>query len=311
MDSDGLSISRRKLIKAICVTAAALNIAPQTLFAASRNKITKTIPATGEKVAVMGVGTSRTFDIDTDDLRDSQLFDVMQAFFDNSGQLIDSSPMYGNAETVIGELLKETKNKDALFAATKVWTYGKESGIEQMQRSMERMGVQVMDLMQIHNLRDWEIHIKTLRDWKEQGKIRYIGITTSHGRSHAELQQIMKTEPLDFVQFSYNIGNRVAEERLFPIAADKGIATLINRPFQRGRLFRKAKGETPPEWASEFDCASWGQFFLKFVASHPHVTNIIPATSKLKHMVDNMAAGFGRLPDIKMRLRMIQYLESL
>ena len=219
--------------------------------------------------------------------------------------------MYGNAETVIGELLGATKNRDGLFAATKVWTYGRESGIEQMNASMQKMGVSVMDLMQIHNLRDWQVHLKTLREWKEQGKIRYIGMTTSHGRAHAELESVMKSEPLDFVQFSYNIDNRVAEQRLLPVAADNGIAVLINRPFQRGSLFRVAKGKSLPQWATEFDCTSWGQFFLKFAASHPAVTCVIPATSKLKHMLDNMAAGFGRLPDNEMRQRMIRHMESL
>jgi diketogulonate reductase-like aldo/keto reductase len=165
--------------------------------------------------------------------------------------------------------------------------------------------------MQIHNLRDWRVHIETLVDWKARGKIRYIGITTSHGRSHKDLEKIMQKLPLDFVQFSYNIMDRVAEQRLLPIARERGIATLINRPFQRGSLFRLVKGEPLPEWAAEIDCASWGQFFLKFIASHPGVTCIIPATSKLKHMVDNMTAGYGRLPDERTRQRMIEYVEWL
>ena len=183
--------------------------------------------------------------------------------------------------------------------------------MRQMQRSMQRMGVDAIDLMQIHNLRDWQTHIETLVDWKAQGKIRYIGITTSHGRYHQELETIMQQQPLDFVQLSYNILDRAAEQRLLPIAQEKGIATLINRPYQRGSLFRLVKGKPLPEWAAEIDCASWGQFFLKFIASHPTVTCIIPATSKLKHMVDNMAAGFGRLPDEHTRQRMIEHLEWL
>ena len=176
---------------------------------------------------------------------------------------------------------------------------------------MQRLGVEQIDLMQIHNLRDWQIHIDTLVDWKAEGRIRYIGITTSHGRYHDELEEILQQLPLDFVQFSYNILNRTAEQRLLPIAREKGIATLINRPYQRGSLFRKVKGKTLPPWAAEFDCASWGQFFLKFIAAHPAVTCIIPATSKLKHMVDNMAAGYGRLPDEPTRQRMIRLIESL
>ncbi len=229
----------------------------------------------------------------------------------NGGALVDSSPMYGSAETVVGDLLKNVSNKDAYFAATKVWTYGRQSGIDQMHASMRRMGVGVMDLMQIHNLRDWKIHLATLRNWKAEGKIRYIGITTSHGRFHEELEAIMKTEQLDFVQFSYNIESRTAEKRLLPLAADRGIAVLINRPFQRGDLFQKVKGRALPPWSAEFDCQSWGQFFLKFIVSHPAVTCVIPATSKVHHMQDNMAAGFGRVPTANQRRRMLSHVESL
>ena len=236
----------------------------------------------------------------------SPLLEVMRAFFDNGGQLIDSSPMYGSAEAVTGALLQAVDNKASLFTATKVWTYGKTEGIEQMQRSLQRLGVERIDLMQIHNLRDWQVQLETLQEWKAQGRIRYIGITTSHGRYHDQLETILQNQALDFVQFSYNIGNRDAEQRLLPIARERGIATLINRPYQRGSLFRAVKGRALPEWAAEIDCASWGQFFLKFIASHPDVTCIIPATSKLKHMVDNMAAGYGRMPDAALRKRMIE-----
>jgi aryl-alcohol dehydrogenase-like predicted oxidoreductase len=281
---------------------------PHALFAEKVSMIKRTIPSSGEQLSVIGMGTSRTF---SHDVSKRQLGEVMQAFFDHGGQLIDSSPMYGPAESLVGDLLKTTNNTEALFVATKVWTYGKASGIEQMQQSMQRMGVEVIDLMQIHNLRHWKAHIHTLREWKAQGKIRYLGITTSHGSRHEEFEEVTKAEPLDFVQFSYNLVNRVAEERLFPIVADKGIATVINRPFQRGRMFRTVKGKKLPEWAAEFDCKSWAQFFLKFVVSHPNVTNVIPATSKPHHMVDNMGAGYGRLPDARTRERMIKYFESL
>ena len=226
-------------------------------------------------------------------------------------QLIDSSPMYGPAESLVGELLKTTTNTGRLFTATKVWIDGREAGIAQMQQSMQRLGVSVIDLMQVHNLRDWRVHLQTLRQWKAQGKIRYLGITTSHGRLHDEFETIMKTEPLDFAQFTYNLVDRTPEKRLFPLAADKGIATLINRPFQRGEMFGRVRGKTLPEWAAEFDCKSWGQFFLKFIVSHPNVTNVIPATSNVAHMVDNMGAGYGRLPDAKTRECMIKHFESL
>jgi diketogulonate reductase-like aldo/keto reductase len=284
---------------------------PKIIFGESRQPISRAIPSSGERIPVIGMGTSRTFDVGYDPSAKAQLRQVLQVFFDNGGALIDSSPMYGNAEMVVGDLLKTIHNKKNLFAATKVWIDGKQNGIDKMQESMQLMGVAIMDLMQIHNLRDWQTHLPTLKQWKQEGKIRYIGITTSHGRFHAELLQIMRTEDLDFVQFTYNIGNRTVEDSLLPLAADRGMATLINRPFQRGALFRKVKGKALPEWAKEFDCKSWGQFFLKFVVSHPAVTCVIPATSKVHHMSDNMAANFGKLPSPSMRKRMLQYVTSL
>ncbi len=303
-----VGISRRHFLKATCAISALMVFRPHELLTAQAPMIKRPIPSSGEQLSVIGMGTSRTF---SHDVSKRQLGEVMQAFFDHGGQLIDSSPMYGPAESLVGDLLKTTKSTEGLFVATKVWTYGKNSGIEQMQQSMQRMGVEVIDLMQIHNLRDWGTHIHTLWEWKEQGKIRYLGITTSHGSRHEEFETVMKTEPLDFVQFSYNLVNRVAEERLLPLAADKGIATLINRPFERGRMFGTVKGKKLPEWAAEFDCKSWAQFFLKFIVSHPHVTNVIPATSKPHHMLDNMGAGYGRLPDARTRERMIKSFESL
>lgn len=303
-----IPVSRRTFLKSTCAMSALMALWPKELLAAKANVIKRTIPSSGERLSVIGMGTSRTF---TDDVSKEQLGEVMQTFFDHGGQLIDSSPMYGPAERLVGGLLKTTKNARGLFVATKVWTDGKQSGIEQMQRSMQLLGVGAIDLMQIHNLRDWKIHIHTLREWKAQGKIRYLGITTSHGSRHEEFETIMKTEQLDFVQFSYNLVDREAERRLFPLAAEKGIATLINRPFQRGGMFDKVEGKKLPEWAAEFDCTSWAQFFLKFVVSHPQVTNAIPATSKVDHMIDNMGAGYGRLPDAKMRERMVRYVETL
>jgi diketogulonate reductase-like aldo/keto reductase len=304
-------LSRRRFLQATAVASALSPFASSCLAAAQSDPIKKKIPSSGEKLSVIGLGTSRTFDVSADAAVQSPLLEVMRTFFDNGGQLIDSSPMYGSAEAVTGALLQAVDNKAPLFTATKVWTYGKTEGIEQMERSMQRLSVERIDLMQIHNLRDWQVQLETLQEWKAQGRIRYIGITTSHGRYHDELETILQQQPLDFVQFSYNIGNRDAEQRLLPIAQERGIATLINRPYQRGSLFRKVKGQPLPDWASEFDCASWGQFFLKFIASHPHVTCIIPATSKLKHMVDNMAAGYGRLPDAQLRERMIKTIEAL
>ena len=302
---------RRGFIKAIGGLGLALACRPAWVAAQPHGLIRKPIPSSGEQLPVIGMGTSRTFDVGDDAQARAALLPVLRAFFDQGGALIDSSPMYGSSEQVTGDLLRQIDNKDALFAATKVWTYGQQDGIEQMQRSMQRMGVEVFDLMQIHNLRDWQVHLETLQDWKRQGRVRYIGITTSHGRFHDELESILDIEPFDFVQFSYNIGNRTVEQRLLPLAAERGMATLINRPFQRGELFAKVKGKPLPDWAAEFDCASWAQFFLKFVVSHPAVTCAIPATSKLHHMRDNMAAGFGRLPDAALRNRMISHFEAL
>ncbi len=311
MEDKTTRLSRRTFIAAGGACALAAGFAPALLRASESAPIKKVIPASGEKLAVIGLGTSRTFEVDAASAAQSPLMAVMQTFFEQGGQLIDSSPMYGSAEAVTGALLKNIEDKSQLFTATKVWTYGKQDGIEQMQQSMRRLGVDRIDLMQIHNLRDWQIHLETLLEWKQAGKIRYIGITTSHGRYHRELERILGEQPLDFVQYSYNIIDRHIERRLLPLARERGIATLINRPYQRGSLFRKVRGKPLPAWAADFDCASWGQFFLKFVASHPGVTCVIPATSKLKHMVDNMAAGFGRLPDEATRRRMIDYVESL
>jgi diketogulonate reductase-like aldo/keto reductase len=303
---------RRAFVKLCAATGLALTgVVPASPRGGATEVITKPIPATGERLPVIGMGTSRTFDVGSDPQARAALLPVLQAFFDNGGAVIDSSPMYGSAEQVIGDLLERVADKAALFAATKVWTYGQQAGVEQMQRSERRMGVRRFDLMQIHNLRDWQVHLETLKEWKQRGRVRYIGITTSHGRFHPELEHILASEPFDFAQFSYNIGNRVAERRLLPLAAERGIAVMINRPFQRGDLFRGVKGKPLPEWAAQFDCASWGQFFLKFIVSHPAVTCTIPATSKLKHMQDNMSAGFGRLPDATMRNRMIAWFEAL
>lgn len=286
-------------------------LAPYSWAKDSENKIQRSIPSSGELLPIIGMGTSRTFDVDPDSAQSQALVKVLQSFFDLGGAVIDTSPMYGDAERVLGELLKQTRNKQALFAATKVWTDGHQNGLDQMERSRQLVGVGKFDLIQVHNLRDWQTHLRNLKQWKAEGRVRYIGITTSHGRFHDELATIMEKEPLDFVQFSYNINYLEAEKHLFPIARERGIATLINRPFQRGELFSAVKGRKLPDWASEIDCQSWAQFFLKYIAGEPAVTSIIPATSKLHHMQDNMAAGYGRLPDERLRKKMRAYFVSL
>ena len=310
IDSDK-KISRRAFIISLGTMTAGTAITPRLLLGEGRIPIRHPIPSSGEKLPVIGMGTSRTFDVGTDPESRTGPAKVLEVFFDNGGTLIDSSPMYGTSEAVVGDLLKVSPNKDKMFAATKVWTDGRQAGMQQMERSMQHMGVRIMDLMQIHNLRDWKTHLPVLREWKQAGKIRYIGITTSHGRSHDALERIMRTEQLDFVQFTYNLEDRAVAERLLPLAADRGIATLINRPFQRGSLFHRVKGQLMPPWSADFDCNSWGQFFLKYIVSHPAVTCVIPATSKPHHMIDNMGAGFGRVPNPRQRSRMEQYFSSL
>ena len=285
---------------------------PGLAGAATQQAIHKVIPKSGEKIPVIGMGSSRTFDAAGDDALMQRLQEVTNAFFDMGGGMIDSSPMYGSSEQVIGQLLPNVPGAKNLFAATKVWTEGKQRGIEQMEQSRQLWGVERFDLMQIHNLVDWRTQLETLRQMKAEGKIRYIGITTSHGRYHQALVNILsQLDDFDFVQLTYNIANLEVEERLLPLAEDKGIAVIINRPFQRGSLFRQVRGQALPDWVNEFGCSSWAQFFLKYAVSHPAVTCAIPATSKAKHMRDNMQAGQGRLPNAAERKRMLSHFTAL
>jgi len=269
------------------------------------------IPSSGELLPVMGMGTSRTFDTEGDDASLAALRAVLEAFFNGGGTAIDSSPMYGNAETRVGDVLRAMPDQPKIFAATKVWTTGRQQGIAQMEESARRMNVKQFDLIAVHNLQDWQTHIETLKQWKEQGKVRYIGITTSHGRDHAAFLDVMRKEPLDFVQFSYNIEDRSAEQKLLPLAAERGIATMINRPYQRGALFNKSRGKALPAMAADLDVTSWGQFYLKLILAHPAVTSIIPATASVSHMTDNMRANFGRVPDAQQRAEMLRVFEQL
>ena len=308
------NISRRQFIRLAATLGTGL-ILPGEAFATSP-PIYKTILKTGEKLPVIGMGTSRTFDAANDPELLLRLEGVTRTFFDMGGGMIDSSPMYGSSQEVIGQVLSKMKNSKVngeknLFAATKVWIEGRQQGLEQMEESRLQWGIKNFDLMQIHNLVDWRIHLETLKQMKADGKIRYMGITTSHGRYHDQLKDILKKHDFDFVQLSYNIANRDVESPLLSIAQDKGIAVIVNRPYQRGDLFRKVKGKPLPPWVQEFDCSSWGQYFLKYVVSHPAVTCAIPATTRVKHMKDNMLAGRGRLPTAKQRVNMLKYFESL
>ncbi len=279
--------------------------------AAAPSPITRPVPSTGELLPVMGMGTSRTFDTAGDPESLDQLTQILNAFFSAGGSVIDSSPMYGSAESRVGDVLRALPEPPGVFAATKVWTTGREQGIAQMEESARRMNVERFDLIAVHNLVDWQTQLRTLKSWKEEGRVRYIGITTSHGRDHDAFLEVMRTEPLDFVQFSYNIEDRVAEERLLPTAQERGIATMINRPFQRGSLFSRTRNLELPALATELGCSSWAQFFLKFILAHPAVTCIIPATSKLHHMTDNMQANFGPVPDAGQRTEMLRLFGAL
>lgn len=302
--------TRRDLLKLL----AALGLSsawPINALGKTTQQLTRPIPSSGEKIPALGLGTSRTFDVGPDEFEREPLLHVLREFVNQGGRLVDSSPMYGHAETVIGDLAQTLAVQDKLFYATKVWTTGKRDGIAQMEQSMRRMKTKVIDLMQVHNLVDTETHLTTLTDWKEQGRVRYIGITHYLTRYFDDLENVMRKHPLDFVQLPYSIVTREAEQRLLPLAQEKGIAILVNRPYEKAELFRKVKGQALPAWAGEFDCHSWGQFFLKFILSHPTVTCVIPATSKLKHLLDNMGAGLGRLPDAETRKKMVKLVVSL
>jgi diketogulonate reductase-like aldo/keto reductase len=309
MNNDSTNIRRRQLVKALMAIGISGPLLSGLVQAVDKGIITKPIPSSGEKLPVIGVGSARTFDASGNDELMKQLQTVLQTFFDHSGVLIDSSPMYGTAQAVIGQLLMKMRGIDQLFSATKVWIEGEQSGIDQMEVSRKLWGVKRFDLMQIHNLVDWQTHLNTINVMKAEGRLRYTGITTSHGRDHNELEALLKKHAFDFVQLSYNIDNRIVEDRLLPIALDRGIAVIINRPYQKGSLFRRVKGKTLPDWAAEVGIQSWGQYFLKYVVSHPAVTCAIPATTKVRHMVDNMGAQTGKLPDQKMREEMVRYFQ--
>jgi len=279
--------------------------------ASSATLLTKPIPSSNERLPVIGLGSSLTFNVGNDPLGLDNVAEVMRNFFNLGGKLIDSSPMYGSSQPAIGYGLTKLGKTKSVFAADKVWTWNHSAGSEQMEQSRQYWQVDAFDLMQVHNLVAWQDHLKTLASMKQQGKLRYVGITTSHGRNHEQLEQIMKTQSLDFVQFSYNILDREVEERLLPLAAKQGIAVIINRPFQRGELIDALKDKPLPEWAKTIGCKSWPQFLLKFVVSHPAVTCTIPATTQVAHIKENMVAGMSPLPDAATRARMISYVEKI
>lgn len=287
---------------------AAASVMPLGAVSSATPILTRAIPASGETLPVIGLGTWQTFDVGADAAARAPLADVLREFVALGGRMIDSSPMYGRSEEVAGDLIAQQAARDKLFVATKVWISGKTAGITQMQDSMAKLRARPIDLMQVHNLLDVETHLQTLTEWKRAGRIRYVGVTHYTPSAYAEVAKVITMHKPDFLQINYSVGEREAEQRLLPLARERGLAVIINRPFAGGELLRRLRGTPLPAWVSEIGCVSWAQVLLKFVLAHPAVTCAIPATSKVEHLRDNMVAGVGVLPDAKMRLRIVESL---
>jgi diketogulonate reductase-like aldo/keto reductase len=305
MSSDNIW-TRRDFIQ----LAAAASLLPAVTVAEDEQMMTRSIPSSGEPLPVIGLGTWQVFDVESTpeeiDLR-RQIVDLL---LDRGGSLIDTSPMYNRSEKVIGDVLAESGNRDRLFLATKVWTDGKASGERQMRQSAELMKTEVIDLMQVHNRRDLDTQFATIREWQQDQRIRYNGVTDYRESAHDDMEDVMKRYKPEFIQINYSLGEHGADDRVLPLAQDLGIAVLVNRPYMSGQLFRAVGNRELPDWARSF-ADSWGQFFLKFIVGHPAVTVAIPATSRLRHMTDNLAAGFGEVPDTATRARMISFIDSV
>ncbi len=268
------------------------------------------IPSSGEQVPVIGMGSSNTFDVQDGAAATDPLRDVLRALVDGGGTVIDTSPMYGRSEAVLGDLIADLGLRSRLWLATKVWTRGREAGASQIAESMRRLRTDRLELLQIHNLLDWREHLPTVRALQQAGKVHYSGITHYRADAHAELERVLTAERFDWLQVNYSLAERAADARLLPFCRDKGIAVMANRPFADGEMFARVRGKPLPPWAAEFGCSSWAQFFLKYVVSHPAVTCVIPATSKPANMRDNVAAGVGPLPDEKQRSKMREYWDA-
>jgi diketogulonate reductase-like aldo/keto reductase len=304
-------MTRREATKVIAGTAASLLVAPSLPAQAKVALLQRAIPSSGEMLPVIGLGTSRVFNAAPSSAAEREpLEQVVATLTRMGGKMVDTAPVYGQAEAVTGQIAASLKLHEKLFVATKVWMTGKAEGVQQMERSAELLGKKPLDLIQVHNLIDWETQLATLQEWKKQGRIRYTGITHSTTGKQADVARVLEKEQVDFVQINYSLMEREAEERVLPVAKERGVAVIVNRPFGRGDLFGRVRGKPLPEWAAEFDCKSWAQFFLKWIVAHPVVTCAIPATSKPHHMEDNMQAGLGRLPDEKMRRRMVEAMSG-
>jgi len=303
------NVDRRTLMRGLGAAGAGLVLRPVVAWAQPAAMITRAVPSSGEALPVVGLGSWITFNVGNDRAARDGCADVMRAFFSSGGRLIDSSPMYASSQDVIGYGLAKLGKPAALFAADKVWTSRR--GRDQVEQSRRHWDIARFDLMQVHNLLAWEDHLPMLFDMKAAGQLRYVGITTSEGRRHHEIEQIMRSQPIDFVQVTYNVLDREIEDRILPLARDRGIGVIINRPFREGALIRRVMRQPLPAWARDIDCANWAQVLLKFVASHPAVTCAIPATTSVDHVRENMGAATGRLPDDAMRRRMIAHVEAL
>ena len=303
--------TRREVVKLSGLASASLLLPMNLSFTVAEQMIERKIPTTGDRLPIVGIGTWQTFDINFSSSQLKTLKAVLKEMYNHGGRVIDSSPMYGNSEEIVGNLTEELRPKNDFFYATKVWTIGKESAERQIQSSMAKMRRKKMDLIQIHNLIDYKTHVKTLKNFKNKELIKYWGITHYIDGAHSRLERIIKAEKPDFVQFNYSIVSRHAEKSLFNTIRENRTAVIINRPFEGGLLFRKIKGKQLPEWTKEYNINSWGQFFLKFILSNELVTCVIPGTSKLHHVIDNMHAGFGKVPDKRVREEMCDYLKKL
>jgi len=304
-----MPLNRREVLGSLAGASAAA-LLPE-LVLAQATPLTKPIPSSGEAIPLVGLGSWITFNVGDDPVARDDRTEVMRAFFEAGGRLIDSSPMYGSAQPVIGYGLEKLGHPKPLFSADKVWTSEGDEGPEQIEASRNLWGIDRFDLLQVHNLLAWEAHLDTLFAMKEAGKLRYVGITTSHGRRHDEVEKIMTAHDLDFVQLTYNMADRDAEDRLLPLATEKGIAVIANRPFRQKELVYRFDGEPLPDFASEIGAKSWAQFLLKFVVSHPAITCAIPATTRVDHVRENMGVASAPLPDAAMRRRMVAYIKSV
>ena len=273
--------------------------------------LSRPVPSTGEQLPRVGLGTWITFNVGQDPPARAQCAQVMRAFFDGGGSVIDSSPMYGSSQGVIGEGLKTLDAKQQVFSAEKVWTSSGRSGPSQIEATRRHWGVEKFDLLQVHNLLGWEAHLETLRSMKAEGRVRYIGVTTSEGRRHDEIERIMRSQPIDFVQISYNVLDREIEQRILPLARDRKIGVIVNRPFRQGDLIQAVERHPLPGWAAEIGAKNWAQLLLKFIVAEPAITCVIPATTRTEHLAENMGAGHGALPDANFRRRIVSHIEGL